>query len=74
MLELDKTVRQTCQDILDKHLDVLKQQDAEPYTEHLISSKQRDVIVQVFSALGLDVAAKEIKELPELVDYEMRED
>jgi hypothetical protein len=69
-----EAVAKTCSDIDTAGGKALAELEKAPYKELLISSVQRDVIVKIFRELRLDQAVKELEEIPELSDYELRED
>lgn len=69
-----EVVRKTCDEIETAGGAALAQLEKEPYRELLISSVQLKAVISVFRKLGFEQAVVELEGLPELSDYELRED
>lgn len=74
MPEMDKTVAEVGREILDRSLAFQQENNKPPQVDLLINSVQRDAIIGILEALRFTQAAEELKQLPIVDDYILRED
>jgi len=69
MLQAEQTVKDTCNEISNKYLNLMEQAKTRTQGEFLLSIVQRDQLILLVRMFGLEGVEKELRELPEVEDY-----